>query len=321
MMQTVRISDAVRCFLLNVPKGPNLVCPRETSLSGKQPSNTALWRETLARRRDRISLVSWQGLQLTGLASAHALNGHRAWEIDRLFVPAGQEKSPDASNEHDTEPQKSWDHAFTNFLEKLVQGAGERSGERVMLRLPYDSPTVHQARLAGFFPYFEEVLLEGQVAEAAQVEAGAHQAPGSRLPQDDYSLFQLFCAGTPQPVRTGLGSTFDQWRDSLDPCRQGMREWVIRNKDRITGWMGLRTVDGWQEGEVMYHPDFLDALPALLATGLARQGLHKWLIPDYQEMALELLLRRGLRETARYVVLVKTVAAPVMMPGMAAVEA
>ena len=100
-----------------------------------------------------------------------------------------------------------------------------------------------------------------------------------------------------------------------------MREWVIKEKDRIIGWLGLRTVDGWQEGEVMYHPGFPDALPVLIEKALARQGMHKWLIPDYQEMAQELLLRRGLSETVRYVVLVKTVAAPVKMPGMAAVEA
>ena len=306
MTQTVRISDAVRCFLLNVPKGPNLVCPRESSLSGQQPNNKVLLKETLANRRGRISLVSWKGLQLSGLASAHALNGHRAWEIDRLFGPTGL---------------KSWDHACTTFLEKLVQEAGKRFGERVILRLPSDSSTVHQARLAGFFPYFEEVLLVGQVAESPQNGSEPSQTMGPRLPQDDYSLFQLYCAGTPQQVRSGLGSTFDQWRDSQSPSRQGLRELVSRDKERITGWLGLRTVDGWQEGQVMYHPDFPDVLPALLAKGLAAPGPHKWLIPDYQEMAQELLLRRGLGETVRYVVLVKTVAAPVKMPSMAAVEA
>jgi len=306
MMQTVRISDAVRCFLLNVPKGPNLVCPRESSLSGQQPNNKVLLKETLASRRGRISLVSWQGLQLSGLASAHALNGHRAWEVDRLFGPTSL---------------KSWDHTCTEFLEKLVQEAGERFGERMILRLPADSATVHQARLAGFFPYFEEVLLVGQVAEAAQNGSDPSQTMGPRLPQDDYSIFQLYCASTPQQVRSGLGSTFDQWRDAQSPSRQGMQELVIRDKERITGWLGLRTVDGWQEGQVMYHPDFPDVLPALLAMGLATSGPHKWLIPDYQEMAQELLLRRGLSEAVRYVVLVKTVAAPVKMPGMAAVEA
>ena len=71
----------------------------------------------------------------------------------------------------------------------------------------------------------------------------------------------------------------------------------------------------------MYHPDFPDVLPSLLATGLATPGPHKWLIPDYQEIARESLLQRGLSETVRYVVLVKTVAALVDMPGMAAVEA
>ena len=306
MMQTVRISDAVRCFLLNVPKGPNLVCPRETSLSSQQPSNTVLLKETLASHRGRISLVSWQGVRLNGLASAHALNGHRAWEIDRLFGPTSQ---------------KSWDRSCTEFLEKLVQEAGERFGERVILRLPSDSSTVRQARIAGFFPYFEEDLLVGQVAETERNGSNPSPAMEPRLPQDDYGLFQLYCAGTPQQVRAGLGSTFDQWRDAQIPSRQGLRELVVRDKERITGWLGLRTVDGWQEGQVMYHPDFPGVLPALLAMGLATPGQHKWLIPNYQEMAQELLLRRGLSETARYVVLVKTVAAPVKMPGMAAVEA
>ena len=321
MMQTVRISDAVRCFLLNVPKGPNLVCPRETSLSGKQPSNTVLWRETLARRRGRISLVSWRGFQFIGLASAHAINGHRAWEVDRFFVSTGQDKTPGDSNGAGAKLQKSWDHAFTDFLEKLVQEAGERLGERVMLRLPFDSPCVHAARLAGFYPFFEEALLEGQVAEDGQNAAESPLSLGVRLPQDDYGLFQLFCAGSPQQVRAGLGSTFDQWRDSQNPSHKEMRERVIRDKERIIGWLGLRTLGGWQEGRVMYHPGFPDALPALLYNALAQPGLNKWLIPDYQEMAHELLLRRGLVETARYVVLVKTVAAPVMSPGFAAVEA
>ena len=321
MIQTVRICDAVRCFLLSVPKGPNLACPRETSLSGKQPSNTVLWRETLARRRGRISLVSWRGFQFTGLASAHAINGHRVWEVDRLFVSTGQDKTPGDSNGAGAKLQKSWDHAFTDFLEKLVQEAGERLGERVMLRLPFDSPCVHAARLAGFYPFFEEALLEGQVAEDGQNAAESPLSLGVRLPQDDYGLFQLFFAGSPQQVRAGLGSTFDQWRDSQNPAHKEMREGVIRDKERIIGWLGLRTLGGWQEGRVMYHPGFPYALPALLYNAMAQPGLNKWLIPDYQEMAHELLLRRGLVETARYVVLVKTVAAPVMSPGFAAVEA
>ena len=321
MMQTVRISDAVRCFLLKVPKGPNLACPRDTSHSGKQSSNTVLWRETLARRRSRISLVSWQGLQFAGLASAHAINGHRSWEVDRLFVSTGQDKTPDDPNGDGAESQKSWGHAFTDFLEQLVQEAGKRLGERVMLRLPFDSPCVHDARLAGFYPFFEEALLEGQVAVNAPNVAESPLSLDVRFPQDDYGLFQLFCASTPQQARAGLGSTLDQWQDSKHPSCKEMREWVIRDTERIIGWLGLRTVDGRQEGGVMYHPDFPDALPRLLSKPLAQPGLNKWLIPDYQEMARELLLRRGLVETARFVVLVKTVAAPVMAPGIAAVEA
>ena len=317
MMQTVRISDAARCILLSVPKGPNLVCPWESIFSTGPPSNTALWKGALARRRDRISLVAWQGLHLSGLASARARNGHRVWEVDRLYVPIGSASS--YVNSH--QPLEPWDSIFMGFLEELVKEAGERRGERVIVRLPSNSPVAFQARRAGFFPYYEEILMEGQAEGHAPNETTAPSAFSRRLPQDDYGLFQLFCAATPQQVRVGLGLTFDQWRDAQEPSTQKQQEWVIRHEERITGWLSIRSHQGAHIAGLMSHPDFPEALPLLLDLALAQKGVQRWLVPEYQEMAKDLLLRRGLREGPRYTVLVKTVAAPVMKHVMAVVEA
>ena len=316
-METVRVTDAVRCLLQNVPKGPNLACPKGSLLSAKEPGHTTLWRETLARRRDRITIVSWDGLRLSGLVSARTRAGRRVWEVDRLYGPSLPNRVPTNGRPSNESPAP----VFLALLEELVQAVGSRDCERVLVRLPWNSPIVDLVRRAGFFPYFEESLLEGRL-RGSKPDGLAPTGPlQERLPQDDYPLFQLFCAATPQPVRVGLGLTFDQWRDAQERQSQATREWVLQYEDRITGWLRLRTHQGVEEGIVMAHPDHPDSLQTIIQAALARNGLHKWLVPDYQEMERTLLLRRGFRETARYTALIKTLAAPVTRPGMAAVEA
>ena len=228
---------------------------------------------------------------------------------------------PPASHGNGHQLREPWDSIFMGFLEELVQEAGERLGERVIVRLPSNSPVVFQARRAGFFPYYEESLMEGLVGGLGHNGMVAPPAFSKRLPQDDYGIFQLFCAATPQQVRVGLGLTFDQWRDAQEPSTQQQQEWVIRHKERITGWLGIRSYEGAHNSEIMSHPDFPDSLPLLLDLALAHKVVQRWLVPDYQEMAKDLLLRHGLRVISRYTVLVKTMAAPVMRHVMAAVEA
>ena len=74
-------------------------------------------------------------------------------------------------------------------------------------------------------------------------------------------------------------------------------------------------------GEVMAHPDYPDLLPALIDLALARPWAQRWLVPDYQVLAGELLHDRDFHEVDRYTMLIKTVAAQVMSPGVLPVEA
>ena len=332
MMRTLRISDAARCILMNVSKGPNLVCPKESICSEGASCEPSLWKDALVRRHNRISLVSWQGPDLGGLGSARKRNGHRVWEVDHLYVPAG---TGDARSHMQRQP---WDSAFLDLLEALVREAGTRLGERIVVRLPSNSPVVFQARRSGFFPCHEELLVKGTVStqsiiptKAGICESAVESRSGAdtvvplrlsdRLPSDDYGLFQLFCAAVPHEVREKLGLTFDQWRDAREPSAGNQQEWVLSHNDRIIGWLCVRTFQGVRDCQAMVHPDFPALLLPLLDRALSQGGVQHWLVPGYQEPVRDCLLRYGLRETSRYTLLVKTIAAPVKKHVMAAVEA
>lgn len=322
-MQTFHISDALRCTLANAPKGPNLACPRESSAGWGVLRPATLWREALAQRRDRITLVSWDGMRPRGLVSARVRTGHRVWEVDQLYLPDARSTGDEPSQYHSAEA------APLQLLEHLIESAGMRQAERVFLRLPSDSPAdspvdgpvMTVAQRTGLFPCYEESLLE-------RVGRGAYDAGGAtleglreRLPEDDYPLFQLFCGTTPQRVRAALGITFDHWRDAQETHRRGRSDWVTERYGRLTGWLSLWSSGGEETGEVLTHPDHPESLPALVQLAMAKRGTTRWWVPDFQETTKSLLLHQGCRETARYFMLIKTMAVRSLSYGMAPVEA
>jgi hypothetical protein len=73
--------------------------------------------------------------------------------------------------------------------------------------------------------------------------------------------------------------------------------------------------------EVLAYPNNPDLWELLVERAVAQEGLQRWLVPDYQELVTSLLLRRKFHEMARYTMMIKTVAVPVVNRGMAAVGA
>ena len=314
-MQTFHVSDALRCTLANAPKGPNLACPRDSSAGWGVLRPATLWREALAKRRDRITLVSWDGMRSQGLASARVRAGRRVWEVDRLYLA-------DVRTTENQRPQYDPAEAVhLQLLEHLIEAAGTRQAERVFLRLPSDSPVVTLAQRTGLFPYYEESLLGRPDMGVHHNGAATLEGLRERLPEDDYPLFQLFSGATPQQTRVALGLTFDQWRDAQETHRRSRGDWVTERNGRLTGWLSLWSCDGEETGEVLAHPDHPESLSALVHLAMARRGTIRWWVPGYQTMTMNFLLHQGFQETARYFILIKTMAVRALSHGMAPVEA
>ena len=352
MMQTLSTGDIVRCILFNQPKGPNLAYTMQGLTSGRAATRYSVWKETLAQRHQRVTVARWDGVQLAGLVSAHVRSGHRAWEIDQLFLSddqagdqandqANARANVQASNRADSQDRHFYSEngrrgnigqerksdpqlVALEILEYMVQQAGESNAERVFLRLPFDTPIFAAARRAGFFPRYEEVLLESRIDRQPGSQSQSNSTLGSHWeelsPEDNYSLFQLYCAATPQPVRTAVGLTFDQWRDSQEYLSQ-RRSWVSKRNGKVVGWLGLSRCGRATAAEAMAHPEFPELWEGLVERALYQGGLVRWLVPDYQEPAAGLPVRRQFHDTARYLMMIKTVAVPVGRPEMATVEA
>ena len=324
MMQTLRASDVLRCILHNVPKGKNLACPAKAIADDKPEPNHLLWKDTLARRRSRVTVLKWAGRgssepPLEGLASARVRSGYRAWELDRLFLANGYGDGLAETLPQDYGAMQTQSVAL-ELLDGIVLEMGARRAERVLLRIPSGGPIFSLARQAGFFHYFEETLLEKLTAIPPSSNGGPPVAWQDLLPEDHYSLFQLYCAATPQQVRTALGLTFDQWRDCQEWSGR-QRNLVAKTGGKVVAWLGLSRCGQVTMGEALVQPDRPELWDSLVERAMEQGAPQRWLVPDYQDPIARLLLRRHFTEVSYYSVMIKMVAAPVSKPGMATVEA
>ena len=305
MIVAFRIGDALRCMLVNAPGGANLAAPTESVVRCRPLRNSTFWRQSLARKPNRVTVGDWNGMDLSSLASARIRRGVRAWEVDRLHL-------------QDTDQT-------LDVLEQVVTAAGTRGAEKVFLRVPCDSEILDTARRAGFFPYYEEIHLTGHEWVGDPGEVIGHQleiperyTAEDRATADSYGLFQLYCAATPQQVREGIGLTFDQWWDSQEQPQPRRNETVFNLDGKIVGWRMREPFGKAAAGQVLAHPNHPDVMPGLIEMSY---NTTNWLVPSYQGNATDLLTRQGLQEAGRYTMLIKTVTVPVMNRELSYVEA
>lgn len=304
MTTKFRISDAFRCILSNAPGSPNLAAPAEAVCRSKPLRNSTMWRESLSRSANRVTVARWDGLELRGLASAQVRSGARAWEVDRFHLngalPSGFSSKDPGSG------------LALELLEELTIAAANHRAERLFLRLPSDSPVAEVARQTGFFPYYAESHLRGYVIQEGMGSATAGLDIRPTLPEDDFALFQLYCSATPHSVRSGCGVTLDQWKDSLERGGPQHRELAFWDNGRIIGWLVLDSFGKVSCARYLARPDQPECIAPLLDLAASQPGEKSWLVPDYQGPAATILCRNGLREAGNYTMLIKKVAAAVV---------
>lgn len=253
-------------------------------------------RDQLTPRRRPYVWVADDDGRVVGVAEGQPMAGPRAWSLRHLWA----------------DPEAHWPVA--ELLEQVSVAAGGHGARRVFLRLASDSSMVKAAVNAGYVAAWEETLYTHQ-SPAQKSAPKAGEIVRRRQPGDDLALFRLFCSTTPVAVRSAMGMTLEEWRDANEWDLQRAQAWVNVSPDgSVTGaaeqWKagtsGCATVQA--EGE---------ALPVLLRRVLPSQPkrcLHI-LAADYQEHLRNELQTTGFATAGAYVVLVKSVAAPVREVG------
>lgn len=296
MITLFRMSDALKCILVNAPGSSNLAAPTEVIVRCRPLRNSRFWAQSLNNSSNRVTVGDWDRIKLMCLASARTRSGIRSWEIDRLLLADS-------------------DQAL-ELLEQVSYSVGCNGAEKVFLRVPSDSDLVDIAKRVGFFPYFNEVHLAGSLAPLnIKVDEFSSEQP---TPADLQGLFQLYCAATPQEVRQGIGMTIDQWRDSLEPAQTHLTESVLKHDGKIIGWRRCNHFGQVTAGQILGHPGHPDSTQYLVDISYQTRN---WLVPNYQIIVSELLEQQGLHEVRHYTMLVKTISVPARSREFSYVEA
>ncbi len=300
MTTASRLGDTLRCVLANAPGGVNHAFPAEVVHRSRPLRRVSLWQQSLYHHNDAIVVTRWDGLRLRGLASARMLSGPRSWQVDRLHLAGDTGIALD-------------------LLEGLSREAGQHGAERVFLRVASSSRIGWAAQRTGFFPYFGQTHLRG----SAPPSSGKAVGPEFSVfhPSDEFALFQLYSAATPQHVRAGMGMTLDQWRDAWAATGRRKQGWTVWSGGRMAGWLGLDNVGGVGVGRLLARPERPDLVRPLLDLAAEQGGAQSWLVPEFQESVVGALLDAGFQEAGQYTMLIKTLAVPVTERQFSMVEA
>jgi len=273
------------------------VCERSFSLermgrAGAPGPLPSIVRGQLAPRRRSFILVAEGDGGVVGIAEAQPRWGPRAWEISHLWAAV------DAGGE------------VPDLLEQAALSAAGHGAQRVFLRLASDTPLLSDALRAGFRGAWQETLYardQGPLPGRAEM---SQQAVRPRCDADDLPLFRLYCATAPASVRSAVGMTMDEWRDAQTPGLQGLRRWVYDHEGDVKG-----SAEQWTHGDVRSAVvrGREEALPRLLGRALSSRSSRRArvLAPDYLASLHRVLESSGFVAEGRYVVLVRSVTAPV----------
>ena len=267
------------------------------------PAQIAAW--SLSPSAGAHPIVAGTHTRLDALAVLRTRCGPKAWEVAHLFAADGR------------------DDDVASVLQQAASFASKKRGERLFLRLPYESGAQLIAQSTGFREAFTE-----DVYRLPRPMSGDLHAPSLNvrppLPSDTYGIFRLYSAVSSSSTRSAVGLTLDQWQDACERPRGDVREYVWEHNQHVAAWVRLAHRGGSLTVDAMLHPDEKQMAHALVMIVARLAWGHKessWVVPSAQPGIAEALRQRGWRRTQTYTMLVRPLAAHVEEPRLAAASA
>src|SRR6266851_2055073 len=135
--------------------------------------------------------VAENGGRVLGIAAARVRAGGLVWDVMHLHADQGE------------------DRAAADLLEEVAACAGSHAARRVFLEAPVGGRGQDVARRAAFERFTSSELY--MLSPGFKVERTDLFEARPRLRADEQTLFQLYMAAVPAPVRAAAAMTQEEW--------------------------------------------------------------------------------------------------------------
>jgi hypothetical protein len=278
--------------------------PRVEPESGRVPFTSLLCSALSHRPGGQRAWVAEHDRRLIGLALSRPRAGGLVWDVTRLHA------MPDS------------DTAATDLLEHTAARAGSNAARRVFLEVPSRGRGLDVARRAGFDRFTSNELFV--LTPGFKIERTDLFEARPRLRADEHTLFQLYMAAVPAPVRAAEAMTLDEWgalfpgRKRWQPSFAGSRQqYVWELGTSMVGWLEITFGQRSQFMELLVHPRYEDAVDRLLRYALLQVSPKAPVyvaVREYQAAFASALRRAGFQKAAEHELFVKLLAARVKEP-------
>lgn len=250
--------------------------------------------------------LAHEGRTTSGVAVTTPRAGGLAWDVEHLYASTAE--GMDA----------------VSLLEEVAASATRHRVRRVFLEMP-DGGRAHLiARRAGFERYSGVSLFVLQPGFGASPVDAYPARP--RLRADEQTLFHLYNAAVPAPVRAAEALTLEEWsglyrdvrkwRPSVGGSRQ---QYVWELGDSLVGWMEVTFGHRSQHITLLVHPRYEDASDRLLRCALLQVSPRAPVYVsarEYQPALPTALEREGFQHVATNDLYVKMLAVRVAQPNL-----
>jgi hypothetical protein len=262
-----------------------------SSLMAHQPGGQRAW---VAEEQGRVF----------GLAVSRPRAGGLVWDVAHLHVDPDREQ------------------LGADLLEAVASCAAARGARRVFLEVPARGRGQDVARRAAFERFTSNQLYA--LSPGFKVERTDLFEARPRLRADEQSLFQLYMAAVPAPVRAAEAMTLDEggalypgrkrWQPSFTGARQ---QYVWELGTSLVGWLEITFGQRSQFMELLVQPRYEDASDRLVRYALLQVSPKAPVYlgaREYQAHLASAVQRAGFHLAAQHELFVKLLAARVREP-------